>query len=502
MKICVLAPSQEYLNQAGVRIRYRRLEGPLAAMGHELSVVPIDRFQRREEFVHDVYFVSKCYDGRSLIAAQHIAARGRLVGIDLFDDYFSQVDDSRFARLRLWLHQLLSSAGFLLFATEAMRARARQFAPDCPAHVMNDPFDRFDSDRLAATLDAKLSRLHQTKVLDVAWFGMGDNPHFPIGLSDLVAFGNDLSRLRGQGFDVRLHILTNDRAVTARTLIMLRRLAVPYTLEEWNEAREAALLERCSVCFLPVNAQAFSVVKSLNRGITALMAGAQVLSAGFPLYEALSDFIYRDAKALLDDLKQGRPLLRSETLETLKLSLARLASPDDEARRLIAFLESARQPSPAVAPLTVAAIHGRESSGDVHKFALRMGGLSVASPFANPKLNYDLRFAWREGGPGIDVLIASKKRHLLPAEIAEASSAHGRILDTDYHRLQSTQLRPCSEFSSALGRLKDPVAETAVYGEVMSLVRNTLLTLMPGVACVFSETSKLPLRMPVEARVA
>lgn len=502
MKICVLAPSEEYLKQAGVRIRYRRLEAPLAAMGHELYIVPIDSFQRSEELVHDVYLVSKCYDGRSLIAAQHIAASGRLLGIDLFDDYFSQVDDSRFVRLRLWLNQLLPCADFLLFATEAMSGLARQLAPAHPTHVMNDPFDKFDADGLAVALDAKLSRVQETKVLDVAWFGMGDNPHFPVGLNDLVSYGDELSRLRGHGFDVRLHILTNKRALTPRALIMLRRLAISFTLEEWSEEREAALLERCAVCFLPVNAQAFSVVKSLNRAVTALTAGTQVLSAGYPLYEALSAFVYRGAKTLVDDLKQNQPLLRSETLEPFTQLLAGLASPEHEARRLMAFLESARPASPTAATVTVAAIHGKESGGEVHKFVQRMGGLSVASPFAGPKLNYDLRFSWRESGPGIDVLIASKKRHLLPPEIARGASAHGRLLTTDYHRLPAAELKHLSEWNSALGRLREPVADAAVYGEVMSLVSDTLGSLFPGVACVISENSKLPLRISLQTRVA
>jgi hypothetical protein len=452
--------------------------------------------------VHDVYLVSKCYDGRSLIAAQQIAASGRLLGIDLFDDYFSQVDDSRFVRLRLWLNQLLSCSSFLLFATDAMRGLAQQFAPDHPTHVMNDPFDKFDPDGLAVTLDAKLARVQETKVLDVAWFGMGDNPHFPVGLTDLVAYGDELSRLRGQGFDVRLHVLTNKRALTPRALVMLGRLAIPFTIEEWTEEREAALLERCAVCFLPVNAQAFSVVKSLNRAVTALTAGTQVLSAGYPLYEALSAFVYRDAKTLLDDLKQNRPRLRGETLAPLEQLFVKLASPDEEAQRLIAFLDGVRPPAPAASALTVAAIHGKESGGDVHKFVQRMGGLSVASPFANPKLNYDMRFCWRESGPGLDVLIASKKRHLLPEAIAEGASSHGRIVTTDYHRLAPAHLKRPSEWNSALGRLREPVADAAVYGDVMSLVQDTLATLFPGVACVVSENSKLPLRISLEARVA
>ncbi len=502
MKICILAPSEEYLNQAGVRIRYRRLEGPLAALGHELSVIPIGNFRRADDFTHDVYLVSKCYDARALVAAEIISVQGKRLGVDLFDDYFSQADDSRFVRLRLWLDALLAKANFVLCSTEAMRTLAQRLAPACPAHVMNDPYDRFDPDALTTKLDAKLTRLHQTRVLDMGWFGVGDNPHFTVGLADVVSYGNELARLRGHGFDVHLHILTNQRAMTTRALVMLKRLAIPYKLEEWSEQREAELLERCPACFLPVNAQPFSVVKSLNRAVTALTAGTQVLSAGFPLYEALSPYVYRDAKTLLDDLEERQPLLRRDTLLPLALLFETCASPSEEARRFAAFLECVHRPATAGAPSMVAAIHGRESVGPVHKFVQSMGGLSIATPLTKQKLNYDVCFTWRQGAPGVDILIANKKCHLLPADMVRGLSPHGRIVDTDYHRLHPAQLPRCSGWDSALGRMQDPVAEATAYGEVISLVKDALATLFPGISCVVSENSKLPLRIPLETKVA
>lgn len=43
MKLCVLAPSEEYLNQAGVRIRYRRISEDLQSFGVDLSIEVIDK---------------------------------------------------------------------------------------------------------------------------------------------------------------------------------------------------------------------------------------------------------------------------------------------------------------------------------------------------------------------------------------------------------------------------------------------------------------------------
>ena len=485
MKICVLAPSASYLTSAGVRVRYRRIEGPLAELGHELSIRPITEFKRPQDFKHDVYIVSKCYDARALVAARLIAARGGAVGVDLFDDYYSQLHDSRFTWRREWLTSLLASAKFILCSTPAMRAIAQRIAPNHPSHILSDPYDQLDRDAVAAGLARKLERLHQTRTLRLGWFGLGDNPYFSVGLADLAAFGGELARLRTGRFDVRLEILTNRRAVTADALAALRRLALPFELDEWSEQRQAALLERCTACFLPVNAQSFSVVKSLNRAVTALTGGAQVLSAGYPLYESLGEFIYRDAEQLLADLEARRPLLRPETLGSFAHLLESCASPTAEAHELSAFLRTTSH-RPTTQILQLAVVHGPYSTRDAHLFVQSMGGLSVASPFAKQQLPYDLRFVFRPNGPGIDLLIASGKRRLLSPALAAHLVPDSDFLGEPFHRLDLAHLGSDAAWDTTLGRLRNPAAVSAVLEDGMAFVERALSRLFPGITCVRS----------------
>ncbi len=483
MRICVLAPAANYLTNAGVRVRYRRIERPLSELGHELSVLPITEFKRPQDFKHDVYIVSKCYDARALVAARLITARGGALGVDLFDDYYSQINDSRFTWRREWLTALLASAHFVLCSTPAMQAIVQRIAPNHLAHLMNDPCEQLDRRAVAAALARKLERLHQTRTLHLGWFGVGDNPYFSVGLADLAAFGGELARLRTSRFDVRLEILTNRRAVTADALAALRRLALPFDLDEWSEQREAALLDRCTACFLPVNAQSFSVVKSLNRAVTALTAGTQVLSAGYPLYEPLCEFTYRDAEQLLADLEDRRPLLRPETLESFAHLMGSYASATAEAGKLSAFLQRSWQRPTTQAPL-LAVVHGPYSTRDAHQFVQSMGGLSVASPFATLQLPYDLRFVWRANGPGIDLLIASDRRRLLAPKFAAHLVPDGKFLDAPYHRLDLAHLGGDADWDTSLGRLRNPAAISAVLGDGMAFVERALALLIPGITCV------------------
>lgn len=489
MKICVLASSASDLTSAGVRVRYGRIESALSKLGHELCVLPIAEFERPRDFEHDVYIVSKCYDARALVAARVIIARGGALGVDLLDDYYSQNSDSRLTWRREWLTALLASADFALCSSPAMQAIALRIAPNRPAHTLNAPYDRLDRRAIAAAVARKLERLHETRTLRLGWFGVGDNPYFPIGLADLAAFGGELARLRTSRFDVRLEILTNRRAVTADALAALRRLALPFELDEWSEQRETTLLERCTACFLPVSAQSFGVAKSLGRAVTALTGATQVLSAGYPLYQSLGEFIYRDAEQLLADLEARRPLLRPETLEPFADLMESYASPTAGAHELSAFLQKlSRRPKTPVPALAV--VHGTHSTRDAHLFVQKMGGLSVASPFAKQQLPYDLRFILRPNGPGIELSIASQKRHLLAPKLAAHLVRDSDFLATPYHRLDLAHLGDDAHWETTLGRLPNPAAISAVLEDGMTFVERTLGLLFPGVACVRSPAGR------------
>src|SRR5687768_3215348 len=102
MKLVVVIPSKEYGSLAGARIRYHRIRGHLAACGIDLFLENIATFDPMSSDC-DAICLSKCHDPKSLVVAAVMADRGKIVGIDLFDDYFSDRDDSRLSPYRRWL---------------------------------------------------------------------------------------------------------------------------------------------------------------------------------------------------------------------------------------------------------------------------------------------------------------------------------------------------------------------------------------------------------------
>jgi hypothetical protein len=407
MKLVVLVPSSEYLNNAGARIRYRRVAPQLAARGVELTLQDIHAFAP-DKTDADVVLVSKCHDPVSIVAAATLAERGIVVGVDLFDDYFSQDGDSRMARYRTWLGQMLERCSFVLCSTEAMACIADRYRPGIPAHVMNDPASELRLDDLPQILDGKLRQLKDRGSIRVAWFGVGDNPHFPIGLQDLADFGGTLQELLRSGLDVELRVLTNRRSLTARGLELLGKLPVRTTVDEWTEEGEAELLKSAFVAFLPVNGQPFSRAKSLNRAITALTSGCQVISSGYPLYAKLDPLIYRDVRRFMDDLAQGTMRLSSERLPVYRELMNEVASSDAEASRLADFLAGLERGRSDEGTLVV--LHGHATSGAAHKLVQRVNGLSVASPSCMTRLGFDVIFKATATGLAMHVSEKAAKR--------------------------------------------------------------------------------------------
>ena len=490
MRICVLVPSEDHLVTAGVRIRYQRIGAILKSKGHTLEVSVIDTVQPQSKQLASIYLLCKCHDARSLVLAAELRSRGVHLGADFFDDYYSQGGDSRFVYIREWLRDIAHLLTFALSSTPLMLDTLRTLRPDLPSHMMNDPFDAFDEGSLGRMIDIKMERARATRRLDIGWFGIGDNPHFPVGLSDLKDFGGALEAFNSCGFSPRLSILTNRRALTSDRLELLSRLPLPWRLEEWSEAGERQLVAESYVCFLPVNAQRFSTVKSLNRCVTALAGGAQVLSTGYPLYRSLGDFVYHNAADVVADLRFGTPKLRAESLAPLLNLLHHHADPHEEANRLEVFLENLPDPTTArPAKPSLAVIHGRLSTSLVHKLTQRLGHLSVTGPWNNAPLNYDVRIAPLPGGaePAIQLSDKAVKR-LDPqasAKIQVFTARDGKT--TSFLQLAPGLLADTTAAMTA--KLGYDTILAANYTAFMQAVAGELRLLFPLTGIVFSEYS-------------
>ena len=489
MKLKVLIPSAEYRNYAGARIRYGRLAPQLERHGISIVLEDVAGYSPNEDDA-DVLLISKCHDAKALVAATAAHARRRLVGVDLFDDYFSQTGDSRLGRYRLWLRQLLRSCDFALGSTAAMAEVIKSYAPGLPTHVMNDPAPNSRAQDVPEILAAKLAKARNELTLRIAWFGVGDNPHFRVGLSDLAAFTDALRELSASGMDVELVVLTNARALTAEGLALIGRVPVHTSVEEWSEAREGELLSQSFACFLPVNAQHFSAAKSLNRAITALSAGCQVISAGYPLYEQLDRLIYRDTGSFLSDLARGQMKHSIARLDEYQMAIEAIASAEHEAARLAAFLHGV-QPSQAANDVAVALVHGQSMSGAAHKAIRAVHGLSVGTPYCRDDLTFDVTF--RPSRDRLVMLVSDESaKRVLPAVRPSLLPAR-RIRERKFWIIpEAGEDNASDSLDEAPSRAASLPLQLATYSVIMARICQRLEETFGPCRVLISESSPLP----------
>ncbi|CAL4869171.1 hypothetical protein MMA231_03462 (plasmid) [Asticcacaulis sp. MM231] len=420
MDILVVVPNKEHLKTAGVRIRYVRMQHSLKVLGHTLKIKPIASLIEPDKITEDVILISKVYDVRAMLLMRELKARNKLVGVDFFDNYFTHPDDARLVRIHAWALAVTEIMDFALCATGKMKSILEGgLLNGKPCHILNDPYETFDSQHVTNRLNAKMERLRLTRTLHMAWFGIGQNAYFPVGLADLHAFRDHLSRFRKCGYRVHLTVLSNMSAQSSHMFNMLSQLSIPFSVEEWSEDTEQALIERCLLCFLPVSAQPFSTVKSLNRAISAFCHGAQVLSVGFPLYAPLAPFIYRSADAFLSDLEADNLALQPNTVKQMASQLELLGNPAKEAEALFTFLNAIRSGlarAPKIRQETLAVVQGRQAPDDIRKYVQALEHLVVATPFSPGTSIYDVRISLdlAEHSEPIIILSGNAEKNLLP----------------------------------------------------------------------------------------
>jgi hypothetical protein len=488
MNVVVLVPSRASLESAGVRIRYMRLRDRLAEAGVSLLVTHFDAFDPLKADC-DAVIISKCYDARALVAAALLSRRKINVGLDLFDDYFSDERDSRLSRYRTWLRQMLQICRFAICSTPSMARIVEGYCADLPVHILSDPAPQIVGSDLIDLLQRKIARAKSSDVLRISWFGIGDNPFFPVGISDVAAFGGPLRELTLDGLPIELTILTNKRALDAQGLALIGQLPVPAKIELWSEQRESELLRQTDVCFLPVSAQPFSTSKSLNRALTALSSGCQVLSVGYPLYQPLDELIYREPAALLEDWRRGEPRLRPSSLVKLENKIAQLASPAREAAKLADFLQRIIVvPAWQAAPGPIAVLHGFATTETAHAAVKAAGGLSIASPFCAQELQFD---AIARMGPAGEpsLLVSTDVLPRLKSTVKRRREPMQRIGGRKF--VQIAAVRSDEERdTNVTGAL--PV-QIALYGRVIEGVSTLISGSFGAAPIILSEESALPI---------
>ena len=352
MKIIFIVPSPEWLTAAGVRIRYKRLEPFFYSKGCKISIIPIQDVSERFIQEADIVIISKVFSTESLYIISRCRTLDIKVGIDLFDDYFSDPKLSVFRRFHDWLELASKIIDFMICSTDRMKCVASEFINPDLIHKINDTKDPDISiSETEALVNHKTNFLLHQRSFNVLWFGIGDNPYFNVGLNDLSNYSNALFQINKLSHSINLTILTNERALTSKNLTKLSRLPIQAKLDIWSESNEINYLKDAHLAFMPVSHQKFSIAKSSNRCLTALAYGCQILSNGFDLYSDFSELIYQSTRDFVLDYKNSRFRFNKDKIPAFESLCMDSYACEAEVGKFLDFLQSKVFTLPSTYPI-------------------------------------------------------------------------------------------------------------------------------------------------------
>ena len=273
-------------------IRYRLL-APMQAM--QARGVPIDRFDRaRPAESYRAVLFSKSQSAEAVTIARAARAAGRAVIYDICDNVFAAAEAGQFSAGRLErVQELLSLATHVTFSTATL---AEQFAGNLPGltasrSVIADTLDVEPSaatpcNRARADLAAlKCFLARRSGALHCVWFGkslgrLSGYVHVNAAVAELERYA--------ASHPTTLTVISNNRLGYWRSR---PRWRVPTHYMPWNAATFQEALRLHRVALIPLESNAYTVGKTLNRPATALLAGIGAIADPIPSYQELAPFI-------------------------------------------------------------------------------------------------------------------------------------------------------------------------------------------------------------------
>lgn len=112
----------------------------------------------------------------------------------------------------------------------------------------------------------------------ILWYGNHGAVHARFGMLDLLEIRDDLERIARE-FPVQLIVVSNSREKYEKHI---RPFGIPSRYEEWSAERVDRWLAKASVVLIPNSLDDFSICKSANRAIHALMRRVPVVATPTP----------------------------------------------------------------------------------------------------------------------------------------------------------------------------------------------------------------------------
>lgn len=342
------------ITNAGISIRINPIIERLQAQGIDVSLVTYKDLigcllNASGKPAIATYVFSKPHRSEYLSCMLALQSIGCRVGIDIFDNYYSESGALReFGVQSIWKN-ILHEADFCVFSTMYLLEYARKLEINSKdMFVIGDPVYPDSYEPLKKRGVTKWNQfLQECNYINVAWFGIDANPYFFAGLSDIFF---EISRLREfleypswffkKRIRQKVSICTKDVPDSRKLVIELNRIGINAEFVQWSRDTCTQLLEESHAVFLPTNNSDFSLSKTHNRLAEALSSNCLVYTCPNSLYTQFKSPLcidsYSEFARLFADLSSGSDIAEKSQIALEHIS--RLIKNNDDSTHFCNFL--------------------------------------------------------------------------------------------------------------------------------------------------------------------
>jgi hypothetical protein len=272
-----------------------RLRGYLPVKKLRANTWPVEVFKQSHIKNYKVVIFQKAYTNEDIALAKTLKENDVVIILDQCDNHFCYESSNTTLEERAGRLRIMTGLADIVIASTPKIA---ELFKSKKTFVIDDFLEDYRLNWFKSLFfKIKLSFMlpNKNNYVQLIWFGGAGTKTYPsFGLCDLVACIPELNKL-GQQHNIMLTVCSNFREEYDHEIVPAAKF--PTRFYTWNEKTYRYLLAGHDICLLPININPFTVCKTNNRLVLALLLGLEVVADIIPSYQELSEYFYAGVNA-------------------------------------------------------------------------------------------------------------------------------------------------------------------------------------------------------------
>jgi hypothetical protein len=245
-------------------------------------------FDVKNSSKYQLVIFQKAYTQEDIELANRLKASGTKIVFDLCDNHFYNPDNLPiFAERKERLYRILEIADGVTVSTSELQKVLTEEGKESVIidDVVHQWWNRNLWESIAGYTQNLLPKLNQ--YLRIVWYGSSGLESPPFGMVDLEKLIPILENLNQQ-IPIKLSVISDSKNKFDKYLSHVNFKTQYFN---WELNSFPRIFKKHDICIIPINLNSFTVCKSNNRLILALLLGVSVIADKIPSYEDLGDFV-------------------------------------------------------------------------------------------------------------------------------------------------------------------------------------------------------------------